>query len=47
MNIKNLNLDGLGLEDLLKQVLSELYDDIAESDENIKLYIRPLPSGSN
>jgi len=38
MNIKNFNLDGLGLEDLLKKVLEELYDDIGETDENIKIY---------
>ena len=38
MNIKNMNLDGLGLEDLLKQVLGELYEDLDETDANIKLY---------
>lgn len=38
MNVKTMNLDGLGLEDLLKQVLGELYDDVKETDDNIKLY---------
>ena len=38
MNLKTMNLDGLGLEDLLKRVLNELYDDVQETDDNIKLY---------
>lgn len=38
MNAKNINLDSSGLEDLLKQMLGELYGDVDEADANIQLY---------